>query len=318
MKKLLSLICVLFMCALLLVPTSATAAEISFYSATPGGSWYPIAVAAGNIWEKNIPGLKVMHKPGGGVANVIAADTGKADIGLSPSVSVGDGLTGNAPFKKKHTNIRAFASFYRQYYYITVWKDSNIHKLSDLKGKRLGAGPKGYTTEALTKKILEVVGLSYKDMAKVEFIPDQQAVDLMKDGHLDAYADTPATAQDPAQVDLSMAKPIMILEIPDNVLNTLREKSPGLFRDYVPKGSYKGIDSDVPVMSSKLGLIVRADLSEALVYKMAKVLAENWVSDMQAVSKSLAAVNPEDLAKPLGAEFHPGALKYYKERGWIK
>ena len=190
--------------------------------------------------------------------------------------------------------------------------------LEDLKGKRISPSIKGYTAEAVTKKMLAEVGLTYDDMAKVEFVADDDAADLMKDGHLDAYADLAGSLSEAVLTDLSLFREVRILPCPDDVLQRLQAKSPGLFRGVIPAGSYQGVDADVPIVASGLGLIVNPDLPEDLVYNMAKTLAENWASDMGPVSKTLAAVKPQDLAKPLGVEFHPGALKYYKEQGWIK
>ena len=248
----------------------------------------------------------------------MAIDGGQADVAMSVSVSIGAGIKGIPPFKKAHPNVKALATFYPVNFVLTVWQDSGINEIKDLKGKRLGAGIKGYTAESLVKLTLEAVGLTYQDMRKVEFISDNKSVDLMKDGHLDAFADTSASLRDPSLVDLSINRPIRILDIPDSILETFQKESPGLFRAYIPKGSYNGIDADVPVIASKLGLIVRPELSDELVYQLTKSLVENWEKDMHPVSKLLKSVEPQKLAEPLGVEFHPGALKYYKERGWIK
>ena len=68
-KKALKLIGLFFLCTLVLAPTSGVLAEttnLNFYSASPGGMWYPMAVAAGSIWERSIPDVKIANKPGGG------------------------------------------------------------------------------------------------------------------------------------------------------------------------------------------------------------------------------------------------------------
>lgn len=253
------------------------------------------------------------------MANVLAVDNGDGDVGITTSVSVGDGLLGNPPFEKKTPNVRSLVNLTTSYVTITVFKDSGITKLEDLKGKRISPGIKGYTVEAVTQKILAAVGLSYDDMAKVEFVSDDDAADLMKDGHLDCMLDLGSgVTGDPGLTDLSLMKEISILEIPDNVLKALQAESPGLSRGFVPKGSYNGIDADVPVVTTGLGFIVNPAVDEDLVYQLVRTLAENWVSDMHPVSDELSKVQPQDLAKECGVEFHPGAAKYYREVGWIK
>jgi TRAP transporter TAXI family solute receptor len=85
----------------------------------------------------------------------------------------------------------------------------------------------------------------------------------------------------------------------------------------VPAGSVKGVDQDIPTFAFTTGIAVDPELDEELVYQMTKALVENW-SDMGLVMESLKKVSPEQLATKLGADFHPGAAKYYKERGWIQ
>ena len=148
--------------------------------------------------------------------------------------------------------------------------------------------------------------------------PAVNAVDLMKDGHIDAFCDLNSSLKDPSTVDLSITREIRILPISDDIYGELAKTAAGLYQAVIPAGSYNGVDQDVPTISSRLGLIVNPDLSDDLVYKLAKFLAENWVSDMHPVSKSLANVQPQGLAQELGCPFHPGAAKYYRERGWIK
>jgi len=299
--------------------TSVVFAEtLKFASATPGGSWYPIAVGIGKIWEKNIPGLKISHLPGGGTANIMTVDARKVDIGLTFSMSVGDGFLGNAPFKKKHLNTRTLATFYPSYFTIAVWKNSGIEKIEDLKGKRIALGKRGYTAESLASKVINACGLTYKDFRKTEFISDSAASALMKDGHIDAVTDTSSSFNDPSMVELSIVKPIRILPITDDIFGKLTKVSSGLFRSSLPKGSYKGVDSDVPVVGLRLGLIVNKDVDEKMVYQLTKALAENWEKDVGAISKSLASLKPEALANSMGVDMHPGARKYYLERGWIK
>jgi len=301
-------------------PMSAIAAEnvLRLNTASPGGSWYPMGVAMSSIWEKKIPGLKVPSKPGGGVANVMAVVQDMADVGISTSVSVGDQIAGNPPFKKASSRMRTLASFYPSYYVIIVWKNSDIMTVSDLKGKRIAPGKKGYTSESLTAAILKAKGLSYKDLKKVEFVSDNNAVDLMKDGHIDAFCDINSSLKDPSTVDLAITRQIRMLPMTDDIFDQLAKTAAGLYQAIIPAGSYNGVDQDVPTISSRLGLIVNPDLSDDLVYNLAKSLAENWVSDMHPVSKSLANVQPQELAQELGCPLHPGAAKYYKERGWIK
>jgi TRAP transporter TAXI family solute receptor len=317
-KRLNGWIVLLSLLVALTFPGMAGAENITLASAAPGGSWYPMGVAMLKIWEKSIPGLTIAHKPGGGVANVMAIVKGLADVSISNSASVGDQIVGNAPFEKPSKEMRTLASFYPSIFVMTVWKDSGINHISQLKGKRIAPGKKGYTSETLTKSTLEAAGVTYKDLKKVEFVSDNNAVDLMKDGHIDCFSDVSSSLRDPSLVDLAVTRKVHILEIPDDIFKKLTARTPGLYREVVPKGTYNGIDQDVKVLSVRLGVLVSPKVSNDLAYKLTKALAENWVSEMHPVSNMLATVKPEKLAAEIGIELHPGAAKYYKEKGWLK
>ena len=305
---------------LALVAMGAFAAPrvLAIYSGSPGGGWYPIAVAAGEMWTKNIPGVAVTHADAGGAGNVVALSAGKAQVAITTGASVGDAVVGNPPFEKKVTNVRALAALAPEFYAILTWADSKIKVPADLKGKRLSPCPKGYTVEVITRSVLKASSLSYENLSKVDFMDLEEAAGLMKDGHLDAVVASISLSGDPTITDLETTRAVRILDIPDAVMKKLQAVSPGLYPAVLPKGSYKGVTKNTQIPGYSLGLVVSADLPEDLVYQMTKALVENW-STMQGVSADLKDLQPQDLAKPtMGVAFHPGALKYYKEKGWVK
>ena len=291
---------------------------LAIYSGSPGGGWYPIAVAAGEMWTKNIPGVAVTHADAGGAGNVVALSAGKAQVAISTGASVGDAVVGNPPFEGKITNVRALSALAPEFYAILTWADSKIKTPADLKGKRLSPAPKGYTVEVITRSVLKAAGLSYDKLSKVDFLDLEEAAGLMKDGHLDAVVASITLSGDPTITDLETSRAVKVLEIPNDMMKKLQAASPGLYPAVLPKGSYKGVTKNTQIPGYSLGLVVGAELPEDLVYKMTKALVENW-STMQAVSADLKDLQPQDLAKAtMGVAFHPGALKYYKEKGWIK
>ncbi len=304
--------------ALVAVGGFAQQRVLAIYSGSPGGGWYPIAVAAGEMWTKGIPGVSVTHADAGGAGNVVAISMGKAQVAISTGASVGDAVVGNPPFEGKITNVRALAAMAPEFYAILTWADSKIKTPADLKGKRLSPCPKGYTVEVITRSVLKASGLSYDKLGKVDFMDLEEAAGLMKDGHLDAVVASISLTGDPTITDLETTRAVKVLDIPNDMMKKLQAVSPGLYPAVLPKGSYKGVTKDTQIPGYSLGLVVGADLPEDLVYKMTKILVENW-STMQAVSADLKDLQPQDLAKAtMGVAFHPGALKFYKEQGWIK
>jgi TRAP transporter TAXI family solute receptor len=287
--------------------------DLKMMTGPMGGSWYPLGGAIAEALQKEIPGITVSVMPGGGVANVEAVEFGKCELGFSNSSSAVDGLNGRDPFKKKMENMRQLANLYAQYFQMVVVDSSKIKSPADLKGKIIATTQRGHTGTILTEQVLQVYGMSFKDMAKVHFVGYSDAVSLMKDGHADIY--TPGTTIPASSIiDLAADRKIRLLALPDDKIAALQKINGGYLKKITPKGTYPGVDYDVPGVSYFAHLVVSAKLPDDLVYKITKTFAKN-LPRFADVVKDMKGVTAKDLALDIGVPFHPGALKYYKEAG---
>ncbi len=160
--------------------------ELKMMTGPMGGVWYPLGGAIADALQKEIPGAILSVMPGGGIANIEAAEVGKCDIGFANSNSAVDAYYGRLPFKKKMENMRQLANLYPQYFQMVVGEASGIKSVTDMKGKVLSCDRKGLTGELLSQQVLQIYGLSYSDMAKVNHVGYSDGVSLMKDGHAHA------------------------------------------------------------------------------------------------------------------------------------
>jgi TRAP transporter TAXI family solute receptor len=285
--------------------------DLKMMTGPMGGSWYPLGGAIADAIQKQIPGVTVSVAPGGGMANVEGLELGKCDIGFSNSSSAVDGLYGRPPFKKKMENMRQLANLYPQYFQMVVREDSGIKSVADLKGKNIAPGPKGHTGELLAQQVLEVYGLSYKDMAKIHHVQYSDSVSLVKDGHAHAFI-LGTTIPASSILDLAADRKIRLLSLPDDKIKALQKINAGYLKRVIPKGTYPGVDYDVPGVGYFTHLVISAKLPDDLVYKITKTLANNLPRFAEVV-KDMKGVTPKDLALDIGVPYHPGALKYYKE-----
>lgn len=316
MKKKLLIMAIGFL--FLIYPQGASAQKIDLKMMTGpmGGSWYPLGGAIADAVQKEMPNVTIAVAPGGGVANVEGIEFGKCDIGFSNSSSGVDAIYGRPPFKQKIQNMRQLANLYPQYFQMVVLEDSGIKSVADMKGKRISPGPKGHTGEFAAQQVLQVYGLSYKDMSKVHHVGYNDTVALMKDGHCDAWLLT-TTIPAASIMDLASARKIRLLPLPEDKIKAMQKLNAGYIRRTVPKGTYPGVDYDVPGIGWFTHLVVHAKLPDDLVYNITKILAKN-VDRFGQVVKDMKGVTAKDLAMDIGIPFHPGALKYYKEVGAIK
>lgn len=290
--------------------------DLKMMTGPMGGAWYPLGGAIAELIQKNISGTTVSVSPGAGIANVVAVEEGKTDIGFGNSSSSVDGVAGREPFKAATKNVMQLANLYPQYFQIVVLEDSGIKTIADLKGKRICPGTKGMTGELLASQLLHIHGLSYRDMGKVHYVGYADSVSLMKDGHADCYM--PGTTVPAATiVDLATTKKIRLLSVPEDKIKELQRMNGGYIRRVIPSGTYPGVNYDVVTVGYFTHLVISAKLPEPLVYQITKILSEN-VERLADVVKDMKGVTVKDLAHDIGVPFHPGALKYYKEKGVIK
>ncbi|GAB7055112.1 MULTISPECIES: TAXI family TRAP transporter solute-binding subunit [Paenibacillus] len=298
-------------------PVSNQPLDLRFMAAPQSGSWYPLAVGITEGLKKNMSQLKqVSIEPGGGVANVIAVNGGKGQMGFSQAMPTVDGYAGNPPFKEKNQNVQYVLSLFPHTTHIVVLKNSGITNIEEIKGKKINVGPKGLLTEDIAARILKAYGMSYKDMASVQNLSFSDSVEQMKDGRLDVLF---WTVPSPFAVltDLAQSKDMDLLAIPEDKIEQMTSSNPGLVRAILTKGTYKGLDHDVVTVQSPLVVIANKDAPVDLVYQVTKTIYDN-LNDLKKIDPALKPVDQESLPADIGVPMHPGAKKFFQEKGLLK
>jgi TRAP transporter TAXI family solute receptor len=294
--------------------TPVSAQQVTFMTGPQGGSWIPLGGALKGMWEKGVSGLQIQQTPGAGIANVRGVDEGKAHIGIANSSTTVDGLEGRPPYKKKVTSVCQLANLYPQYFQVVASADAKVSSFADLKGKTLVTQPKGNTSEILTATVLQLNGMSYQSLAKVNFqAAYTDAVALMKDGHAQVFT-LGTTAPASAVMDLASARDVQLVPVDDKTMTALKKMNPGYIKLVLKAGTYPKQDKDIPVIGYSTHIVVACNLPEDVVYNMAKIMASN-VDAMAAIVKPISGLTPKDMAVDIGVPFHKGAAKYYKEAG---
>ncbi len=298
------------------VPFAASAQQVTLMTGPQGGVWVPLGGALKGMWEKVIPGLQVQMQPGAGIANVRGIDEGKAHIGFGNTITTVDGLAGRPPYPKKVTKVCHVANLYPQYYQMVVPADVNINSVADMKGKVMVTQPKGNSSEIINQHMLQVNGMSYQSLAKVNFLASYtDAVDLVKDGHAQVFT-LGTTVPASSVMDLASARGIKLIGIDAKTLAEMKKINPGYSKLTIKAGTYPKQDKDVDVIGYATHIIAACDLPEDVVYKMAKAMAAN-VADMAASNKAISGLTPKIMAEDVGVPLHKGAAKFYKEAGAI-
>lgn len=307
-------------CLYLLGPTNVWAkkTDLTIMTAPPGGLWFTWGTAIMQIFQKNIPELNVSVAPGGGISNQVAIESGRAKIGFCHTPTALLGWRGEAPFKAPTRKVRWFCTVGKGTIQFVTLKEKGIEGIFDLKGKRFATLVKGNAGELASRWVLELYGLSYKDMSTVSHGSFSDLNNMLRDGHADSISFV-ASVPFGVVMQIAATKPVHLLSLDTDKVQALCAKNPGYAPDIIKAGTYRGQDDQVKTASQFFGCLVSEDLPEDLVYRMAKALIEN--AD-QFISSSAPNkwMNPKEIAKNNTGgvvPFHAGALKLYKEKGLI-
>jgi TRAP transporter TAXI family solute receptor len=292
---------------------SASAQQLKMMTGPQGGSWYPLGGAIQGIIEKNVKGVSMRVLPGAGISNVKGVEAGKADLGFGNAVSSVDGVNGRAPFDSKTGNVCQVATLYFQYFHMVALADSGVKTVGDAKGKTLTTQQKGNTGEQMTRNVLEVYGLGYDKLSKVNHGSYTDSVSQMKDGHAQIFSMI-TTVPASAVMDLASARDVRVLEVPNDKLAALQKINRGYDKRVIKAGSYPKQDQDIQTIGTWTHLIASCKLPEKLVYDITKALAQN-TEHLGNVVKAVKGLTPKEMATDVGVPYHPGALKYFKETG---
>jgi hypothetical protein len=321
-KKLLVAMLVLSSVAFLVTihPSTVLAAKkfVSIASGWVVGVYYPLAGAISNIAHKNLPDIKItVESSGASVANAKLIASGDADMAILQNDIAFYALQGVKPmFDKPVANIRGVTSLYQEHCQIQARKDAKIASVTDLKGKRVCVGPLGSGTEQNAMQILEAYGMKFDDFAKVERLTATESSDYLKDGRIDAafYSVGVGAA---GLVDTAMTVDCVIVPVDGSPRDALMKKYPFFTKAVVPKGAYKGVDADIPTVAVMAILVARAEMEEGMAYQITKAIFDN-LADIERAHAKGKELKLETALGGMSIPLHPGAEKFFKEKGIVK
>jgi TRAP transporter TAXI family solute receptor len=280
------------------------------------GVYYPLGVAIGKIFTDRIPNVKTqVQATKASVENLVLLQQGRGEIAFTLGDSLKAGWDGDAEagFKARLEKLRTIGAIYPNYIQIVATADSGIKTLSDLRGKSLSVGAPKSGTELNSRAILGAAGMSYKDMGKVEYLPFAESVDLMKNRQLDATLQSAGLGVASLK-DLSTSTEIVVVSVPKAVVDRI---GPPFVAANIPANTYNGQDKDVPTAAVINYLVTSSAVSDDLAYQMTRLIFESLpeLANAHAAGKEIRL---ETAAAGSPVPLHPGAIRYYREKGLIK
>lgn len=302
----------------LLTTSSAFAApaRVSVVGSGPGTSIYVMYGGLAALVSERSKSVQMSNKTTrGAVEDLRLIEAGKADFGLGVAGLVLRALNGKKPYKKKHRNLRGMGPATVSMFQMAAFRSSGVKSIEDLNGKAISSGRKGGNAHFMTSRLIKHAGLKVRR----EYMPFGALADAMKDNRIQAFS-IPLPVPGPAFVKAAAAAPIRLLPITGPTLEKFLKDSPAYFNVHVPAGSYNGVEKDVSTVGYTAWTAVGARVPASVAYEVTRInfskrgreflpkVHRGWLSGFK-VAPAL------DQMAAIGLKIHPGAARYWKEKG---
>jgi TRAP transporter TAXI family solute receptor len=307
-------------------PTGASGASktIKLSAGAMGQSIYMWLAVLAKRMEEVTSGLRASVIAGGGKANPRLVNLKKVDIAFTVMGLYRSAILGIKPYKKKYPDLRVLADVQGHgAMYFMVAESTGLTSIEQIKAKKfplkvctfLKSGP----PEVDARRTLAEYGITYDDIKKwggrVNFSQWTDCISMVRDGHADALLGATSLPSS-FHAEAAKARKMRMLPLNEKVINRMVKKYKYL-RVTLPKGLYGIVPNDMPTIGTTYYFFAHKDLSDKLAYDFVKTMYTN-ADDVKNVHVAFKAFKPKNMAKGLVGQIHPGAVKFYKEKGLVK
>jgi len=312
--------------ALLLAGTATAGEKLSFSIVTggTGGVWYPLGGAIGGVIAKNVPNTDATSEATtAAIDNLKLLAAGKAGMAFCYDYHAVWANDGKITALGKKQPVRVVMSFYEQPLHIVTKEGTGIKSVLDLRKKRVSIGAPNSGTEEQADYVLKALGIDWnKDLTK-EKLGVGESVSALKDGKLDAFfwsGGLPTSSI----IDLASTPGLkmVILPVGGEIADKIMKGNPAVFHKTVfPKGSYSGVDKDIDAIAITAVMTAMESFPADKLYEILGAIFAN-TKEISAVWKEATSLTPQLAIKQMTPEavryLHPGAQKFFKEKGALK
>jgi hypothetical protein len=312
-----------------LAPTAAQAGKtfISIGTGGPTGVYFVVGNSVCRMIHKEAAeGRKKGRKhgircaapsTGGSNYNIGQIGQGELDFGVAQSDWQFHASNGSSKWEgKKQTKLRAVFSVHPEPFHIIVGKDSGINGWADLKGKRVNIGNPGSGQRGTMEVLMKAHGTSASDFKIATELTSSEQSKALCDGKIDAYGYTVGVPNSGVAIATDGCG-ARIINLNSGVEKKLVDENPFYAFATIPAGTYKTTSSDVTTFGVKATFVSSTDTPDDVVYEVVRAVFEN-IDSFRKLHPAFAHLSHEQMISDgLSAPLHPGAVKYFKEKGWM-
>lgn len=288
---------------------------LSIGTAPPGGAFFVVGGALAEVLNAHpgaAPWQVTAEATKGTQENLRRLDSGELDFALANAAISYFAVRGEGAWDKEYP-VRVVMTLAPNVALFIAPAKGDVATIADLRGKRVVLGPAGAGFAYFLEPILAAHGLTYDDMSPLN-ATQAGAVDLLADGSA-AAAFLGGAVPTASITQASSLRDITYVPFDGEAVERLVTDYPFFDRATIPAGTYRGLDEDFSGLNvGSMHLVTSATVDEELVYQVTKTIYENRA---EVVEKHPAgkAINPNVVVRNTGTEFHPGAIRFYREIG---
>ncbi|MDY0073492.1 MAG: TAXI family TRAP transporter solute-binding subunit [Thauera sp.] len=253
---------------------------------------------------------------GGGVANVNGIRSGEFNMGVMQSDHQYKAMEGLAPFGEKVEDLRALFSLQSEVFTVLARRDANVSGLDTMKGKRVNIGNPGSGQRDTFEEIMAKKGWDKSVFALAAELKPAEQASALNDNNIDVMTYFVGHPNGAIQEATTTVDAVFVPITGPEIDQLLAEKS-YYTRAEIPGGLYKGNDQPTPSIGGKAVLSTSAKVSPELVYQVVKAVFDN-LDRFKRIHPAFEHLDEQEMIKAgLSAPLHEGAVRYYKERGWM-
>ena len=302
----------------------ASAQDQAFITIGTGGVtgvYYPTGGAICRLVNKGRKehGIRCsVESTGGSIYNINTIKEGELEFGVAQSDWQFHAYNGTSKFAgNPFKDLRAVFSVHPEPFTVVARADAGISSFEDLKGKRVNIGNPGSGQRGTMDVVLQTLGWSTGDFELASELKAAEQSAALCDNQIDAMIYTVGHPSGSIQ-EATTACDSVLVNVNSDEIRDLAERESYYRMATIPGGMYRGNDSDVETFGVAATFVTRADISDEAVYAVVSAVFDNF-EDFKKLHPAFANLKPENMASQgLSAPLHPGAAKYYKEKGWIE
>ncbi|WP_067727013.1 TAXI family TRAP transporter solute-binding subunit [Oceanobacillus damuensis] len=289
-----------------------------------GGAWSVFAEGVAESIRRENDGAAITVEPGGIVENPPTVGTGVVPYGLSYAMTTYAAYTGQEPYTESYEDLRAVSVIIPSNYYQFLVRasepyDSIAEIVEHQVPIRLAVDQKGSAGEIITRNIFQEYGVTYEDIiswgGSVDYLSGSKTFEMMADNRLDVTGDA-VSAPSGDIIEAATATDMKMLSLDQQTIQSVGEEL-GVESGMIKAGTYSFMEKDIDTISTPAILITHKDVPEDEVYEITRSIFDNF-DYLRNVHQEFENLTEENMMDVGNVPLHPGAEKFFREKGLMK